>query len=34
MQAPIQEHNLGKSSQGPARPLQLEEKLNCFALGV
>ena len=28
MQAPIQEHNLGESSQGPARPLQLEEKLN------
>ena len=28
MQAPIQEHSLGESSQGPARPLQLEEKLN------
>jgi len=28
MQAPIQEHNLGESSQGPAQPLQLEEKLN------
>jgi len=28
MQAPIQEHNLGESSQGPTRPLQLEEKLN------
>jgi len=28
MQAPIQEHNLGESSQGPARPLQPEEKLN------